>query len=799
MLVNGIVDLGLLNYALDPAATAKRRTIPPQRQMGLDWEELADPPQGQHRTGKKAAPESGRGTVYDYFYFGPGVGEQADSPFATFSRPVHLSATLQAGDRERKQALILGKRTKSPLFQLKEPAKDRKFYRNQRVEVVVEMEVSEFFGPEQFELTACLYEAGQVFHTNQGEGQPGHLFLESTTSSAATASSALTQISLTADKPSVGSSGPATFSGHIPLGELRRRRPEVDWYTLVVTVRGISDSSGREHALSGFFCDLPPRTFAVDNLLILKAIDAVELSRQQRHAIIDVEAAFPIEDNVPLHTEFRMPSRDDRPLERDQLLLVNSQGEAVGRTVHLQRGRAQLHVGFNRRRGIPEGGVTYAPGRIVLTTADDTVRMEPLAVEVRLVIDLARVELTPATNTLVAEPQPVYSQLRVQLAPGDVLSCGIADLTARITPHQQESSPAGGKMPEEPANPGADPFGSSELWLQKAADPISTTARNRMLPVSPQEDFMVCFHPTGNKRPGKYHYDLVVTGKGIYPTKGRIVLDVNAPRVELEHPEQTLYMNPGSTKTIRFPARLLGLAGEAHPVHFEEATADGSVTFVSEEEGSKAVPLIVDCPRRDGKDPVFLQTPETDRADGGWRTVPVTVTVPEGTPCGRYTREFTVTGDAVGEATLRLNVVVNALEIYLRPHLDGYEPFKWEQSSQTHVVQFFDRPMVQEIWLSTGLKDTLTRDQVRIQILEDFEDESQDRQRAPSETEDLQFLEQPDGSLILRLGFPAASNANSQGRPYELKVHVSAAPLHVDDEQVLFQVMFWDSLKFLEG
>jgi hypothetical protein len=744
--VSGIVDLGALAFEIDPGATGPRTTAPLSRPLATEWIGLAGAlaPQPVRRTGKN-------GAAYDYYYFGKtSRAETEKSPFAELPRGARLALT--APGSERPQEIILVKKTQDALFAMQRPEEGARFYRNQALKVELRMAESAFFEADQFEATARLLCAG-----NAGGSE---------------AATPLAEVALAPDAAN------RRFTGAIPLGALVPGEAPVDYYTLAVTVRGKPQT---ENSLGGFQLDLPPRTIAVDNTLLLEPVSPIELTETQSNKLINIAASHPVHDDLTLQARFVPFQRDGRPVELKSFGVfdVIDGRRGADNVVSLQKGNGVLAIGFGRGAELPEGGVVYQPGKIIITGGEGA-RMAPLEIEVGLRIALAKIGVEPSEMQLEARPTPTAGPVaKVSLTPADQANTGIGKIRLEIRRARQT---AGGPQ-----------FAPAELWLQAAGEPIAVAQRTQSLAVDLNAPFQVFLHPQQAKDAGKYEYEIAVSGRGIDEARVPLTLSVDAPVLEAKADHTKITLDPGASGVAEFELRLQGLSPESHPVYLRLPGGSPTVSFENIDPQAASPRLDLRVNAADEFNPLRLSPPDAG-GQGAWTTFPIRVEVPQDAPFGRYRAGFTVASPKTADLPLSLEVVVNSLLVEMPTLNDEGEP-GWRAVAESPILQFLGHEMEKTFRVRTGTGEPLSPEQIEVSPLRPFSDEAGDSMRLPQVASVVPG--KPGEGLLVRLLFPGTPNAHVD-LPYRVQVEVRSPELQLKPATAAFRVRFWNPLDFFD-
>jgi len=747
--VNGIVSFGAMVFETDTKTTNPRCTRPAAKPMTRQWLNLdrATAPEAVHYTGKDRS-------VYDYFYYGKDSSEEmAKSPFAELPSSARIALSLHG--EILPQHLILMHRTQNPLFSMTRPEPGAKFYRHQSLEVRVAMAESAFFRPEQFEVTAGVLRAGQ--------------------SVGADASAVLQQAGLT---PVAGA---REFSGLLSLRKLPQSDAPIDYYTLRVTVRGKPEEG---NSLGGFQLNLVPRVIAVENTLVLAEVASIELTETQPRAGIPLATAYPVLEELKLFARFEPFRHKDRPVELNDFVFACGGVPIAEKGLTLTEGKGVIDIGFSSTARLPQGGLVYEPGKIVVT-GGDRVRMAPLEIEVRLRLALAKVGLEPNTLALEAKSTPVASPAaRVVLTPPTQAKTAVGELAVEI-----RKVVAPGDRPGQASRE----FGPRELWVQPAATaPLEPAKRSQRIALRLGEPMVVYVHPQGAKEPGKYLHRIVVSGPGADEAQAPLAISVNPPVLEVRESSQEVYADPGAIASGSFSVRLEGLGSKPEEIALGPEPGQTAFRFISADPraGGPPLELPIEAPTR--RSPLVLRWPQTSGAS--WESLPFRITVPKQTPFGTYRCRVVASGKQVSDQPLTIRLVVNSLLVESLTEAGSAGQSRWRSAEEVGFLQFFGCDMEKTLRIRTGLGQSLSPDEVDVLPLRPFADEKGDAMRLPQ----VAGVTPEEGgqALRVRLRFPPTPNAHAD-YPYRLSVKIESPKLHVRPFQAAFRVRFWDPAAFL--
>lgn len=762
MLVNGIVQLGILSYEVDPLKNPKETTAPPRRRLELSWRELKDKqvPMPAIRTGTQR--RDGRGTVYDYFYFGKAddsAGSREVSPFVEFKTPVYLSLRVQVSDRM--QELHVAKAPHEPLFALVCPGDNSKFYRHQTLHVRVRMTENWHFQSHQFTVT------GELRGQDDGS-QP-------------------TAISFQLDPQH-----PRDFVGHVSLRTLPHLS-DPDYFSLKVIVKG---TNGSNTALETHWTELPSRTIAVENNFELKHVGSIELTNEDPYGIALIETNQPdvpsecasVDDDVTLQAEFVPPRAmgNEVPLstEHFRFAVIHGTDRVVLADVHevvLKSGQAQLAVGLNPQKP-PPVGASYEPGKLVISGNDGGLKA-PLVVPVHLRLGREKVSIRPSPRQLKAESFPVKTQA--------LAVAWDSQGTSKLSPGVMEVALQAVVPSSDLAQ--AAPFSAAELWVQSVGPPAEVPQRKQQLSVTLETPFEVYFQPrpqNGRLNPGKYEYRLLVSGDLIVANPVLLHLLIDVPEIVLDMPEKTVFTGPGRSCYVCFDSRLKGVPGQSTNIYLKSCESKSTHTFENTGgHGAARCELSVEHPTE--REPLELKV--TEGTEGG-ATIPLTIMVPPETPFGRYHCDFLIQGDHVADCQLRVHLVVNQLQWEQLAVAEDGQTLEWQSTREMRLLQFFKFDMKTTIRIRPGLETELTEDMIDVLPVGPFADSTGDEMRLPTCSKMLSGDKQ---SLLVHLHFPVVPNGHDWSY-YSLKLHAASEALGVEDAQVTLHVRFWPADQILE-
>jgi hypothetical protein len=759
MVVNGIIDLGIMSYeVISGQADKKYSTDPPQKPVSLEWlglrEHNYDAPSKQApRSGKPSARSDGgavRDSIYHFFYFGPPAigGELGRSPFAQYENPVTLQ--MQVNKSSDTQHLVLLKGT-AELFRLISPAPEAAFQRTQSMAVRVAMTDSQHFKPESFQVFAKIARLGHM-------DDPG----------------AAKQFELQPESAPPGNQNAAgdhetDFVVRVPLTELPFEGPDKELYEVAVWIEGKSKPDIQQnHALSGNRRDLSSRSFVVENKLVLNPIANVELTQDKLVAMIPVSTSLSdVVDKLELGFQFLPPTRmvNGKP-ERlaDSLFKVQP---ANGKLV-LQNGKGVIRIELPADK-VPEQGIPYAPGRVVLS-APVGIPMTPAnpSATVSLRLNLSKVLLT-GVPTLLVNPQQSEA-MKVSLAPNEP-ELGDVDLTVTLEP-------------VEPNRPGAK-FTAEELWVFKQGEAVkSQTIKTKL-----GEPFFVKVQ-AANKLAGKYKYRIRIESDRIDPVSAEFSMDIEAPRIVTDRKEATVHLSAGKTARFELNAWITNaLPGRTEKIYVKDAVSGQRVSFFQDNDtGGRQ--MAVRC--SDQLTPVELQNvvAPTDRA-AKQKMLTFSVDIPADIPYGHYWRDFDLVGNDVVSERFRINIIVDGLEVdFLGKDTETGED-KFEKKSSEQFIYSYHKPTVRKLRVRTGRALPLKENDLRVAIVGPFRDDGGDVQELP--TVSSQLINE-SRELLITVRFPAVTNANGRGYPYRIKVVAESrkSTLVTPDVEFRFDVRILD-------
>lgn len=747
--VKGIVSFGAMVFETDTKTANPRCTRPPAKPMKSEWLGLdqAKAPEAVHYTGKDRS-------VYDYFYYGKDSNEEtAKSPFADLPPAARIALSLHG--ETLPQHLILMHRTQNPLFSMTRPEQGAKFYRHQSLEVRVAMAESDFFRPEQFEVSADVLRAGQSVG---GE------------SSAVLLQAGLAPVA-----------GTREFSGLLSLRKLPQGDAAIDYFTLRVTVKGKTQEG---NSLAGFQLNLVPRVIAVENTLVLGDVASIELTESQPRASIPLATAYPVLEPLKLTARFEPFRQKGKPVELNDFVFACNGSPIAEKGLTLTEGKGTIDIGFSSTARLPQGGLVYEPGTIVVTGGDG-VRMEPLEIAVRLRLALAKIGMEPNTLALEAKSAPVASPTaRVVLTPATQAKTAVGELAVEIrkvvAPGDQ-----GGKPLRE--------FGPTELWLQPAGGPpLEPAKRSQRIALRLGEQLVVYVHPQGAKDPGKYPHRIMISGPGADDAQAPLSVLVNPPVLDVQEASQEVYADPGAVASGSFAVRLEGLGSKPEEIVLSPEPGQTAFRFVSTDPRTGGPPLELPFEAPSRRSPLVLQWPKT--AATSWGSLPFRITVPKQTRFGRYQCKAIATGKQVSDRPLTIRLVVNSLLVDSLADAGAAGQSPWRSADEVTFLQFFGCEMQKTLRIRTGLGQSLSAADVQVMPLRPFADEKGDAMRLPQVAEVTP--EEGGQALRVRLRFPPTPNAHAD-YPYRVSIKIESPKLHVRPFQAAFRVRFWDPAHFL--
>jgi len=718
MPVTGIVDLGALAFEIDAQAPPKRRTYPPRIPVTQQWTDLAGAaePSAVRRTSK-------RGSVYDYTYYGKSnADEVTGSPFKDL--PVTARLGMQMHEAARPQKLTIMKRTHEPIFRVLEPREGAVFHRHQALEISVRLIDSEFFQPDDFQVRAVLTVAG---------GLPGKH-----------AAPPLPPINLQLVP------GSREFRGVYSLAQIRPGKMAADYYTLQIRALG---KPGRPMSLAGDRHDLPSRVVTVNNDLLLESRpNEVELTHAARQIPINLRTPYPVLDDIVLRASFTAGQEESSK----GCELTTADGPLVKGRLVLQRGTAEVKIGFASDALLPRGGVAYKPGLISITDPAGLLK-ENLNIPVKLVIGLARLKCSAETVWVEAKEQPTSSEaLEIDLAGSE--ESEVDQMSVEIRRR------AFGK-----SGPGPDKIelSAQELWLQAGeGDPQPIGRRSQRISISRKTPFRIRLYTMQTLEPGKHDYEIVARGRGAEELRIPVQVVFSPPKLEVRQDAVTVYLSPQGAINGAFEVKLHGVGRRSDAVLL---APKGNAFRFERLEGTQAATE----PRFE----VEMDRTSVTTGRAGWTAVPFTVQSARPVVCGRYRCSAALEPELAAPVAVTINVVVNALVVespWVAP--DGLS-LRWRPAEEIPMLHLFDYPAHKVIRVRTALNDPLSSKQVRIEALRPYQDDSGDAVLLPR----LVSAEPFDGgkSLLAQMVFPDPVNAHPGKPAYRLKIRIEAPEAHV--------------------
>lgn len=745
--VNGIIDLSILSYALNEAegTPLKERIGPPERPLELTWEGVNENDLSilngvrKERTGQD-------GTLYRFYHFGQSLSERleiGESPFARFKSQVTAHMTLHGS--ERTQRLVLLKSTRN-LFTLVSPKASETFSRHTPLQIRVDMADSRNFQPEWFEAIAHIRPVGT------GQTVDGDIGGQST---------AVVEYPLKPDSHG--------FQAIVPLSKLKQisEAGQYDYYEVNVTIKG---KQTPEHALSGNSRDLPPRSFRVQNTVELKTLpQRYDLTLGNPSITIDVETSLPTEDPIPLQIEFKQPrlGNEALPLERFDVQFSNTDDQ---KRLVLKQGKGTVTITLNQPRLLPPK-MSFNPGKLVVTNPSKVVSTERQESDIHLRIDSAKVKIagTPVELDTGEDSGP----LKVLLDPVEQPGYEDGEMTIRLE-HVETSGRSG--------------FPPQQLWLTTGDKNIALDKRTQTLDkMTLDKVFQVHFAPQGSPAPGRYKYRLIAEAKWLDTVETDVTLFLETPEIVLNHDRQEINLSPGSDATVTFNAWLRGLPDGQDRIYIKTADSEkdfrsgDEVAFRTASPDSRTQRFRIHAPDMSQRVPVI--TSAKDRGDGAPLTF--TIGVPQEASYGRYFAQFTLSGRDVKDRTLIIQVNVNALEFEIATRgPDG--KILWNKQNDERLILIVDTKMTQYLRVSTALPRSHSKESTQVALRGVFEDEGGRVQPIPE-------IKAQEGSLredgqVFAVRFANATNGNETGSPFSIEITASAPELGVRQTNFRFLV-----------
>ena len=624
-----------------------------------------------------------------------------------------------------------------------EPNNQSVYYRSETIPVRVELDKSEYFGPEKFTLEARIALNKEGHPGAKGEGP-----------------FPLTEV---ADG--------RQFQGRIPLDALPRGDGPLDYYTLSLTVTGREDLKGW-NSLGGFGLDLPGRIIKVNNAIKLAAEpSSVRLSRDQPRGTITLQAGPKVAAEVPLTWKFDPPRALDGSVAAPvSAFAIRQEGEAAGKagSIRLRKGRATLKIALNEAEIAQlDANREFANGRLTIAGAADTV-FEPLTIEVGL--RLLAVELAQSEHHVELESKdggdrskPITLSARGAFGvprPSVVLST------------RDDNSPK---------------FKKDELYLEpcEAGDPPGQT-----LHVDLNKSFRIVFKPDprlDRRDYGTFDWFWTVEAKGAARASGTLKLKIQPPRIIVQDKAPRVYASPGESPKVELRVRLERQEGdkrvEGRPedkriVRFVPDRIDGDhVVFErTKGKGPETARVAIAYPGRDAENPPIEFVVASPGA--GRPAVPINlgVTVAPNLLHGEYRMRGKLIADDALPAEIELKLVVNALNILVESKDDAKEN-TWKESREVSIHRFYEDVAFEPIRVRTMLDDPLAPARVTVEpILGPFKNEdSHDIKELPT-AEVVQGSDDREVKIWFR--FPPVSTAWAD-RAYTVSVDLKCPDLQL--------------------
>ncbi len=463
--------------------------------------------------------------------------------------------------------------------------------------------------------------------------------------------------------------------------------------------------------MSRYRLELPRRSIAVDNAIVLEPVGRLELTRENPSRRVVVRSRGTIRGELPVSLALTQP-KTSRGTSAPWPIVVRQVGPgAANGQLRLTDGSGTFELSLLNPERVPPGLEVFQDGRIDLTAGPGTV-MEPMAIAVGLRIGLAELESIPATCRLEARNGGDRSgPIRVAKAG---LGAGGLPLVAKTL--QVALGAPGGKLR----------FGPRELWLEPENGPSPDPARrSQTLAVPPGQSFRIAFAPSVDPaKRGRHALTWTVTAPAeAIPMVGALTIDYETPRLVGPAEPIQLVAGPGERgRSVAIPVRLEGLVGEACRVVFRpDRSSRGLAVFTRKDAGAKqgdaettALALGIQGPEQ------AVAVVAAAREAPGIAEVHLDLNIADDLPFGVYeTRGVNMAGvgGEVLEAAASIEVTINALEVLVasEERTEG-----WMPTGRVALGQFIGGDVEKTVRVRTGMRGILARDDFKIRFLIDF-------------------------------------------------------------------------------
>jgi hypothetical protein len=720
--MRGITELGILAYSvpgrkLPDGRPDPRNTDPPRVIPKFQWAGADRLPRAPDERGGKLNPAGNR-DGYLYWSFARRFDDEK-SLFLEYSNVLLRLKTTCAPDTVT-HYLYYAKRTASPLFEVIEPIDSQSYPRFQPLAVRMRLTDNEHFSADQFRLTVKVKP-----HTDAAAVRPEDE----------------KELELRAEP------GSRDFVGSFRLDSLPQGKQERDFFTLRLIAEGVAV---RENALSEYRLELPPRTIAVDNSIVLEAVPPVVLTDKVSTRQITVRAMGRIEGEMAIKTSL-IPRRDPNKTPVPDRSIQVKQVDPAENTeiIRLRDGHATIQIALDLERVAP--AVVYDELNLVLTEAKAGGRLL-LTIPIGLRIDLA--ELATAPPKLHLDAFNRSGPIIVQMPNGVARD----PKTVRVALHAMGTDP---------------PLRPEELWLEPARgvnDPAvgAPRAKAQALDVPVGSAFQVRFEPEKIRaRQKRYLYEWTLSAPWANPSSGLLTLDYQPPRLVVLHDPTPVRTTLGGKRDIPIAVALKGNANERCRVIFRPGEEDhGRAVFTCKkgpQAGLKTSEVRLDLPRQ-------ASAPWVAAGSPGEAVVHLGLTIPADfakIPVGEYHASgvlASAANDARESSPIELVVIVNALEIFERRKPTGEWVLR-KDSIDFAVFTQQEKPLTLRV--KTGLDDPLVAGKLHVDLLgrrpNNDGDWVYEYGKMPRET--VQPAKDDANALDVTIHFPSVRNA-ALSKPY---------------------------------
>lgn len=172
------------------------------------------------------------------------------------------------------------------------------------------------------------------------------------------------------------------------------------------------------------------------------------------------------------------------------------------------------------------------------------------------------------------------------------------------------------------------------------------------LQLNPKETFHIAFSPNAGAMQGLHEGSLEVTGAGIETRTFDIEFHVSLPELRLQSDSVSVRVARGEQTTIDVAAGIVGGSG-TKDVYVQPVGGSDQHSICRSSEG-ESISVEIETNTKDN--PAKL-------VPNKGKLIPIKITIPENTPCGTYTCQFTVTGQSLAALPFDLTLQIDDLLI----------------------------------------------------------------------------------------------------------------------------------------